>query len=143
MKKAPKIVLAVVGLALLMALLPGCGKKATAPEWENMDALKAYAAGDIESIRWQLSSEGGVIGDTVTDPAIIEGIYQRLCSVTIDKKSDMSADDYGTGVYVSVDGKTLSFYFEANILVLDDARYEVNDLGALRQYLRGLLSEDE
>lgn len=141
--KAKGIILAAVGLALLMALLPGCGKAPSAPEWESMDALKAYAPEEIESVRFQISSEGGVMGDTVTDPAAIEEIYQRLCGVTVDRESNMGVEDYGTDVYVSVDGKTLSFYFEADILVLDNARYEVKNLGPLRQYLRGLLGEDE
>ncbi|MBQ6364675.1 MAG: hypothetical protein IJH81_05835 [Lachnospiraceae bacterium] len=110
--------------------------------WPAQDALRSMDLSDITEIRFTTYTEGGAQQGAVNDSASIEEICQMLGGVRITGLSEMAVDDDGLLVEVDAGDRKLTFRFEEKILVLEDgSRYEVEQLGALKQYLNGLLEE--
>lgn len=158
--KRRKLIAGGILLALLIGLagLAACGttetpapapaapaeKPSDAKEgvWPAQDALRSMDLSDITEIRFTTYTEGGAQQGAVNDSASIEEICQMLGGVRITGPSEMAVDDDGLLVEVDAGDRKLTFRFEEKILVLEDgSRYEVEQLGALKQYLNGLLEE--
>ena len=158
--KRRKLIAGGILLALLIGLagLAACGttetpapapaapaeKPSDAKEgiWPAQDALKSMDPTDITEIRFTTYTEGGAQQGAVSDSESIAEICRLLGGVRITGPSEMAVDDDGLLVEVDAGDRKLTFSFEEKILVLDNgSRYEVEQLGALKQYLNGLLEE--
>ena len=110
--------------------------------WPAQDALRSMDLSDITEIRFTTYTEGGAQPGAVSDSESIAEICRLLGGVRITGPSEMAVDDDGLLVEVDAGDRKLTFRFEEKILVLEDgSRYEVEQLGALKQYLNGLLEE--
>ena len=142
----------IIIMAFVICSLSACAGKAapgdTVPKddtisWEALEAVKEASPDEIDSIRFTVSTEGGAVGDEITDADVIQEIYSLLCNLSLGKKTDMGVYDAGLYLEVVMGEEKATFDFELDILVLDvETRYEVNNLGPLKRYLQSLLPEE-
>lgn len=147
MKKTRGHIFLIITLLFLAAgLLASCGSSEPEEEaqWPAMDSLEALSLADISSVEYLRATEGGAVGDTVTDATQIENICLRLKEVRIAGETDEGVDDDGLSIGIKTGEETLGFSFEGDILILDGPeRYRVENLSSLKSYIDGLIEEKE
>ena len=110
--------------------------------WQAQEELMQMAPEDIKSIRYSTATEDGYREGETTDQEIIREIREYICEISLGNPSDMSVTDADLFVEVILEDKALSFFFEYDILVLEQGRYQVNGVAPLRRCVEALLSEE-
>ena len=92
----------IIIMAIVICSLSACaGKEApgdTVPKddtisWEALEAVKEASPDEIDSIRFTVSTEGGAVGDEITDADVIQEIYSLLCNLSLGKKTYKGVDE--------------------------------------------------
>ena len=110
--------------------------------WGEQDELKQIASESIEMIRYSTATEDGYRDGETADEETIREIRELICGLSLGKPTDMSVTDADMNITIISDDKELSYFFEDDILVLEQGRYEVDDIAALRRCIEALLSDD-
>lgn len=111
--------------------------------WQAQEELMQMAPEDIKSIRYSTATEDGYREGETTDQEIIQEIREYICGASLGNSTDMGVTDADLNVEVILEDKVLSFFFEYDILVLEQKRYQVNGVAPLRQCVEVLLAEDD
>ena len=110
--------------------------------WPEYDSIVNMPASAITSIQFSFATEGGVQEATVADSTAIGGIYALIQVLSVTGESDRGVLDDGLTIAVGTQDETLTLNFEGNVAVLPDGtRYEVENLGLLKGYLRTLMEK--
>ena len=104
--------------------------------WENMEELNRSLNGDVLSVNYSISSEGGTKEGMISDSDVMRKICEMLTEVQLKEETDVAVTDSDMFISVNLGSKELTFHFEGNILVLDNGkRYEVENIDKLKSYL--------
>lgn len=119
-------------------LKKGNQKKTTetaAPEF--LEAVQKASPEAITCIRVTFYTEGGADSREITDGERIKEIYPLLCDLSLGEETQLGVLDDGMSLEVEMGEEKYNYYFEGNILVMDnDIRYEVNNMGPLVKCLK-------
>ena len=108
--------------------------------WEAMETLKSLESSDIQSILFNLYTEGGGQGGLTEDPTDLEEIYLRLGNIDLGEATNEAVDDDSLRLTINTSDGPLDFSFEGDILVIDkDTRFKVSHLGNLKGYINDLI----
>ena len=70
-------------------------------------------------------------------------IRKRIEDLAVGDRTNMGVTDDDLNIRFYYDNKEAALFFEGDILVQDDERYEVDHLGPLKQYIRELLDAEQ
>ena len=104
---------------------------------EFLETVKKASSEDITCIRVTFYTEGGADSREITDGDRIKEVYPLLCDLSLGEKTQLGVLDDGMSLEVEMGEEKYNYYFEGNILVMDnDTRYEVNNMGPLVKCLK-------
>ena len=109
--------------------------KTATPEF--LEEVQKTSPEDITCIRVTFYTEGGADSREITDGERIKEIYPLLCDLSLGEETQLGVLDDGMSLEVEMGEEKYNYYFEGNILVMDnDIRYEVNNMGPLVKCLK-------
>ena len=104
---------------------------------EFLEEIRKTSPEAITCIRITFYTEGGADSRDITDGERIKEIYPLLCDLSLGEETQLGVLDDGMSLEVEMGEEKYNYYFEGNILVMDnDIRYEVNNMGSLVKCLK-------